>query len=160
MTAPSHAYELRSPGSADEWGRYHAIRRRVLFEARGQAYDAEHADERRPGNHPKLLICAGDAVGVVRIDVARPRAILRRVAVREDVQRKGHGRALLTLAEQFARTQECTDLSASVDPDAVAFYEKCGFTIIGTGALAGHATQMAKSISVTNLRDGAQRSIR
>jgi hypothetical protein len=38
MTAPFHAYELRSPGSADEWGRYHAIRRRVLFEARGQAY--------------------------------------------------------------------------------------------------------------------------
>ena len=155
MTAPSHTHELRSPESADEWERYHAIRRRVLFEARGQAYDAEHPDERRPGSYPKLLIYDGDAVGVVRIDVARPGAILRRVAVREDVQRKGHGRALLALAEQFARTQGCSELRASVDPDAVAFYEKCGFSIIGTGALPGHAAHMAKPISVANLRNGA-----
>jgi GNAT superfamily N-acetyltransferase len=155
MTAPSHLYELRSPESPDQWGRYHAIRRRVLFEARGYAYDAEHPDERRPGNHPKLLIYAGDPVGVVRIDLAPPGAILRRVAVREDVQRKGHGRALLALAEQFARNQGCTELRSSVDPGAVAFYEKCGFTIIGTGALPVHATQMAKPISIATLRDGA-----
>jgi N-acetylglutamate synthase-like GNAT family acetyltransferase len=67
------------------------------------------------------------AVGVIRIDIVGKQAIFRRVAVREDVQRSGHGRVLLALAEEFAREKDCDYLYSFVSPDAVEFYEKCGF---------------------------------
>jgi GNAT superfamily N-acetyltransferase len=148
MTHPN-PYELRSPTTAEDWERYHAIRRRVLFEARGRGhlYNAHHPDERRPENHPKLLLHTGDTIGVVRIDLTPPRAIFRRVAVREDVQRRGHGRALLALAEEFARAHGCSEVMSFVDPDAVGFYAKCGFAVIGADAHRGATVPMAKQLS-------------
>ena len=109
---------------------YHDIRRQVLFEARGRSdYDETGPDEKAPGNHPKLLLWRGDPVGVVRVDLEGATAIFRRVAIRSDVQRRGHGRAMLTLAEEFARDNRCVRLTSFVAPDAVGFYERCGFTV-------------------------------
>ncbi len=124
-------YELVTPTTVDQWDAYHRIRREVLFEARGQfdVYDANHPDERARNNHPKLLMHAGDAVGVVQIDIDHEVAALRRVAVRADVQHGGHGRMLLTLAEQFAHVHGCSRLVSFVAVDAVGFYQKCGFVI-------------------------------
>ena len=48
-------YEFSSPVEAGEWRAYHDIRRRVLFEARGEPYDENHPDEHASGNYPKLL---------------------------------------------------------------------------------------------------------
>jgi len=129
-------YELVSPTDARTWRSYHDIRRDVLFETRGRAtaYDENHPDERAPGNHPKLLLYRGDPVGVIRIDVASPRALLRRVAIRADVQRSGHGRVLLSLAERFAAEHGCRQLESHVASDAVGFYQKCGFVIDGNKA--------------------------
>jgi N-acetylglutamate synthase-like GNAT family acetyltransferase len=124
-------YSLVSPVEAHEWRAYHDIRRRVLFEARGLfgVYDENRPDERVVGNHPKLLRHHDDVVGVVRIDVAGTVAMIRRVAIRADVQRHGHGRVLLALVEEFARGQGCERLASRVATDAVGFYRKCGFSI-------------------------------
>lgn len=131
-------HELITPTSGVEWRAYHDIRRQVLFEARGQfgVYEEDRPDERAPGNHPKLLLYRGEPVGVVRIDVDGVTAICRRVAIRSDVQRLGHGRTLLALAEQFAREAGCAELTSHAAADAVGFYERCGFTMRGpsTGA--------------------------
>jgi GNAT superfamily N-acetyltransferase len=67
-------------------------------------------------------------VGVIRIDIDGPVATFRRVAVRDDVQRRGHGRRLLEAAERFARRKGCTRIESHVAPDAARFYERCGFT--------------------------------
>jgi GNAT superfamily N-acetyltransferase len=127
------AYRLLSPTAAAEWSAYHAIRRQVLFEARGRfgVYDETHPDERAFGNHPKLLLFEGEPVGVVRIDIVGSRATFRRVAVRSQAQRSGHGRMLLLLAEDFARAQHCHDVDSHVAADAIEFWRKCGFTVVG-----------------------------
>jgi len=124
-------HELITPIAPAEWRAYHDVRRRVLFEARGQfgVYDENHSDERSPGHHPKLLLYRRDPVGVVRVDIEATRAIFRRVAVRADVQRLGHGRVLLMLAQRFAEESGCVTLVSYVTPDAVDFYHRCGFTI-------------------------------
>ena len=124
------AEDFRPPTTDAEWASYHAIRRRVLFELRGNtaAYDAHHPDDHRTGRHPFLLWAEGVPVGVIRVDVDGPVATFRRVAVRDDVQRRGHGRRLLEAAERFARRQGCTRIDSHVAPDAVRFYERCGFT--------------------------------
>jgi GNAT superfamily N-acetyltransferase len=123
-------YELRTPRSDAEWDAYHRIRRTVLFERRGLVgvYDASHPDETRPGNYPWLLLYKHEPVGTVRVDVSGSEAIFRRVAVREDVQGRGHGRAMLVLAESFAKEHGASRIGANVDPDAVGFYERCGFS--------------------------------
>jgi hypothetical protein len=49
--------ELRSLSSPDDWAANHPIRRRVLFESGLlNVYDPDHPDERRPGNHPRVLV--------------------------------------------------------------------------------------------------------
>jgi GNAT superfamily N-acetyltransferase len=127
-------YELRMPTGEAEWRAYHDIRRVVLFEARGQfgVYQEDRPDERAPGNHPQLFLYRGEPVGVVRIDVNGETAVCRRVAIRSDLQRVGHGRVLLSLVQQFARDHGCARLASYVARDAVGFYERCGFTVDDT----------------------------
>ena len=124
---PDH--ELISPRDAAMWAAYHDIRRRVLFEARGRfgVYVENHPDEVRLDFHPKVLLWRGTPIGVVRIDLTGSVAIFRRVAIREDLQRQGHGRAMFRLGEDFARVHGCRELQSHFAPDAVEFYRKQGF---------------------------------
>src|SRR5262245_12514182 len=129
--------KLRTPATDEDWRAYHAIRRRILFELRGNgdAYDAAHPDEHRPGNYPFLLWDGDVPIGVIRIDIDGARATFRRVAIREDRQRCGYGRRLLQAAEQFARRQLCMRIESYVDSGAIQFYERCGFVRVSEAAL-------------------------
>jgi GNAT superfamily N-acetyltransferase len=122
-------HELKTPQSDEEWRVFHAIRRKVLFENRGktEAYIENHPDDLKPGNHPLVLVYRGDVIGVLRIDVHGSVAWLRRVAIREDLQRAGHGRILLRLAEHFAKTEGCDEMRSNAAVEAVGFYERCGY---------------------------------
>jgi GNAT superfamily N-acetyltransferase len=122
-------HDLRPPVGEVEWAAYHRIRRQVLFEHRGRGaeYDAAHPDEFRTGHHPLILWHGDEAVGVIRVDIDASVAVFRRVAIREDVQRRGYGRLLLARAERFARANGCVRAESHVDADAVGFYERCGF---------------------------------
>jgi GNAT superfamily N-acetyltransferase len=124
--------ELIPPQSAADWGAYHDIRRRILFENRGEhgVYDPNRPDERAPGHFPRLLVRAFAYVGVVRVDIAGGTAYLRRVAIDEPYQRQGLGRTLLALAEELARAQSATRVESSVAPDAMPFYLKCGYRLV------------------------------
>jgi len=123
-------HELRTPRDAEEWREFHAIRRKVLFENRGKSetYNENHPDDSQAGNHPLVLLYRGDVVGVVRVDVVENVAWLRRVAIRDDLQRNGHGRVLLRLAEDVARSEGCDELWSNAAVEAVDFYERCGYT--------------------------------
>jgi GNAT superfamily N-acetyltransferase len=141
-------YDLRAPTTDAEWAAYHEIRQRVLFELRGRAaaYDPAHPDEFRPGHYPLVLYSEDRPLAVIRIDVDGETATFRRVAVREDAQRRGHGRHLLAEAERFARDRGCRRVLSHVDAGAIAFYEKCGFIVAGDADLRGKAVLMMKSL--------------
>jgi GNAT superfamily N-acetyltransferase len=132
-----------------EWAAYHSIREQVLWVARGRigVYDRAHPDESAGGHHPLLLIANGEPVGVARVDIADGVAVLRRVAIRSDVQRQGHGRALLALAETFARDRGCTLATANVARDAVEFYVKTGFQPSGSALASGSVHMTKRSVS-------------
>ena len=121
--------ELRAPATDEEWRAYHEIRRHVLFERRGRgdAYDANHPDERRLGNHPRVFWHDGEPIGAIRVDVDGQTAIFRLVAIREDRQRRGLGGRMLQHAEQFASSRGCLRADSHVFVGAVGFYERCGF---------------------------------
>jgi GNAT superfamily N-acetyltransferase len=123
-------HDLRTPRDDEEWRAFHAIRRKVLFENRGkiEAYDENHPDDRKIGNHPLVLVYGGAIIGVLRIDISGRLALLRRVAIRDDLQLLGHGRVLLRLAEEFAKAEGCDEMRSNAAVEAVEFYERCGYT--------------------------------
>ncbi len=126
----STEYELRAPANADEWHALHAIRRKVLFENRGKfgTYIENHPDDFKAGHHPLVLLYKGVVIGVVRVEIVGTTAWLRRVAIREDLQRMGHGRVLLRLAEAFAKGEGCDEMLSNAAVEAVEFYQRCGYT--------------------------------
>src|SRR5688572_15755468 len=102
-------HELRPPASDVEWQALHSIRRKVLFENRGklETYIENHPDDFKSGHHPLVLLYRGEVIGVVRVEACEKVAWFRRIAIREDLQRLGHGRVLLRLAEAFAKSRGC-----------------------------------------------------
>ena len=139
---------LISPRTHDEWLAYHTIRRTVLFENRGEVgvYIENHPDEFERGHHPMILVHNGLTIGVIRVDLAKPVAWFCRVAIREDLQRCGHGRALLRLAECFAQRQGCNEIRSNVAADAVGFYERCGYSRNTLTASDASAVPMTKRV--------------
>ena len=139
---------LRQPLTESEWNTYHELRRTILFERRGRfgVYDAAHADEHAPGNHPFLFWCDGHPAGTIRIDITSAEAIFRLVTIREDHQRRGLGRRMLSLAERFARSKQRALVHSHVNRSAIGFYERCGF--VRNGPDDGGATVlMAKTLA-------------
>jgi GNAT superfamily N-acetyltransferase len=142
-------YELRPPATDEEWRAFHAIRRKVLFENRGkgESYIENHPDDAKPGNHPLVLLYKGDIIGVMRLDVVEAEAWLRRVAIREDLQRVGHGRVLLRLAEAFAKAQACNEIRTNAAVESVGFYERCGYLADVAASSPPNSVRMWKRLS-------------
>jgi GNAT superfamily N-acetyltransferase len=125
----------------------------VLFIDRGETelvYDRDHPDDREPRNHPLLLTCDGDPVGALRVDLVEERdvAIMRMVAVASGAQRRGHGRKMLALAEDFARARGCSTVATFAADDAVGFYARCGYRleVWDPEQAYGGGVQMAKPL--------------
>jgi N-acetylglutamate synthase-like GNAT family acetyltransferase len=148
------AYELVKVTTESDWRDYHSLRREVLWEARGRSrYNDRHADEYVPTNHPLLLRLDGRSIGTTRLDdFGDGRGVVRLVAIAIDVQRRGHGRALSALVENYARRLGLKTLLVNADPEAVGFYEKTGWKacIWDEAELTGIASdckQMSKALS-------------
>jgi N-acetylglutamate synthase-like GNAT family acetyltransferase len=77
---------------------------------------------------------------------------VRLVAIATDVQRRGHGRVLSALVENYARSLGLRILLVNAAPEAVGYYEKMGWRAHSwdeaelTGIAAG-SKQMIKAIS-------------
>jgi GNAT superfamily N-acetyltransferase len=142
-------YELRAPGSNEEWLAFHAIRRQVLFENRGkvETYVENHPDDFKPGHHPLIFLYQGLVIGVIRVEVCDSVAWFRRVAIREDLQRLGHGRVLLRLADAFAKAQGCNEVRSNAAVEAVGFYDRCGYTRDLSATAAPNSVRIWKSLS-------------
>ena len=130
MDHPLERYTLRPARSPQEWSAYHAIRRDAIFAALlpGQAYDEHDPDEFERGHRPHVLVRDGEVIGTVRIDlIGDTQAGLRLIAIRRDLQRQGHGRILLRLAEQAARAFGRIEIVINAHPTSLTFYLANGY---------------------------------
>jgi len=130
MDHPLERYTLRPARSPQEWSTYHAIRRDAIFAALlpGQAYDEHDPNEFEHGHRPHVLVRDGEVIGTVRIDlIGDTQAGLRLIAIRRDLQRQGHGRILLRLAEQAARAFGRIEIVINAHPTSLTFYLANGY---------------------------------
>jgi GNAT superfamily N-acetyltransferase len=125
-TGMNGSYRLSRPASAEEWAAYHAIRRRVAFEAGEDIED--DPEERAQGHFPLLLKLGAAPIGTIRIDsLNNGDAALRLVAIDPARQGEGHGRILLREAEEFARDIGCSRAVVYATPEAAGFYAAAGY---------------------------------
>ncbi len=119
-------YRLSRPVSDEEWTAYHAIRRRVAFEAGEEVED--DPEERAEGHFPLLFKLGAAPIGTIRIDsLNNGDAALRLVAIDPARQGEGHGRVLLREAEGFARDIGCRRVVVYATPEAAGFYAAAGY---------------------------------
>jgi GNAT superfamily N-acetyltransferase len=146
-------YELRAPRIPSEWEAYHHIRRSELFDRRGRGpqYNEHHPDEAASGNYPLLLFRDSVPIGAIRVDTGQPLVLFRMVSVRRDIQGSGAGRAMLHLAEVFARNAGAERVGLYSAPEAVGFYERCGFNRMPDVEPIGDSIPMGKSIVTESL---------
>ena len=92
-------------------------------------------DEELEGEKENMLIGAfeeDDLLGCCMLVEESPKAVrLRQMAVLNDLQGKGIGRALMTFAENLARDRGYRTLSMHARKHAVGFYEKMGYVAVG-----------------------------
>jgi N-acetylglutamate synthase-like GNAT family acetyltransferase len=136
-------YELVKVATEHDWEEYHALRRRVLWGARGRSdYDPTRPAERAATNHPLLLKLDGRPIGTTRLDdLGDGRGVVRLVAIASDVQRQGHGRSLSGLVERYAQQLGLHTLLVNADPAQLATTKKsAGETALGMkrSLLASH----------------------
>ena len=130
MTDTSARHALRPVRSPQDWSAYHAIRRDAIFAVLlpDQAYDEHDRDEFQPGHLPHVLLCDGEVIGTVRIDlIDGTQAGLRLIGIRPDRQRRGHGAALLRLAEQAIRARGRSEVVINAHPTSLPFYLANGY---------------------------------
>jgi N-acetylglutamate synthase-like GNAT family acetyltransferase len=147
------SYELVKVKTESDWREYHALRRHVLWEARGRSgYDDTRPAEYIAANTPLLLKLNGRPIGTTRLDdLGGHRGVVRLVAIATDLQRQGHGRVLSELVEGYARRLGLNTLFVNAAPDAVGYYEKMGWDNYVwdetelTG-IASDCTQMTKAL--------------
>lgn len=125
-------YELRTASSDTDLRAYHAIRRSVLFDARGRTgYDENYPDETNPTNRRLLLLFRGSPVCAFRLDrTTRDIGTIRLMAVAQHEQRKGHGRAALALLTELTRQLAFKAVEVGSASDAVGFYLRSGFKMV------------------------------
>lgn len=143
-------YELKRVMSPEDLAAMHRLRRDVLFAARGRAhiYDDEHPDDAVLNHIKFLLVVDGEPVGTTRLDLKGERAAVRLVAIAADRQRRGHGRAMEDLVTRHAYKLGITTLLVNSAPDAVGFYEKCGWQrgVWDAAELAGIASDCVQMV--------------
>ena len=119
----------------------HVAWRPDIYEMVEELYSEERF--RQAGEEKQLYVAklSGTVVGYTLLlvrDVAHPGTVKRRVmrideiCVEESCRGQGIGREMMTDIRALARAFGCRDLQLGVYPQndaAVAFYQKCGFTI-------------------------------
>lgn len=123
-------YKFQKPNNPEEWNTYHDLRQKILFENRNDYYyDRNHPDEHLKNNYPFILYLDNKPFGVIRIDLKRDFAILRRTAIDENEQGKGHGKVMIEYSEKFIKKHKIKRAIVYSSKDAVGFYEKCGYLV-------------------------------
>lgn len=144
---------IRITDKNGEWRDYHAIRRSVLWEARGDfSYNDHHPDDTNAANHALLLIRNGRAAGTTRLDdFGDGSGAVRLVAIATDLQKRGLGRELAGHTDDYARELGLHTLYVNAAPEAVGYYEKMGWSFFTWDAseltgIAADCMQMRKPL--------------
>lgn len=118
---------ISSPVTENDFKAYYKLRWRILR----QPWQQPEGSERDSGDIHALHYMVkinNEVAGVARLHLNAPlQAQLRYMAVSEQYQNKGIGKALLTHIEQEAKKNGAHELILQARENAVEFYKQCGY---------------------------------
>ncbi|MBB3656653.1 N-acetylglutamate synthase-like GNAT family acetyltransferase [Rhizobium sp. BK650] len=122
------SYALTLIESANDAAAYHEIRHHVLFGG-SEEYIRNGPEEVKAENLSLLLKFEGTPIGTVRLDQKGDnKAIVRLVAIVSNLQRQGHGTALMDQVARLALSLGIKELLVNARPSASGFYLRLGYS--------------------------------
>ncbi len=123
--------QIREPRTKNEFQKYYDFRWRTLRKPWKQPKGSEK--DELEGQSIHLMACErGELIGVGRVHFNSPKeAQIRYMVVGEGYQRKGIGTAILKELEKRAKEKGAHYIVLNARKNAVDFYKKHGYRIIG-----------------------------
>ena len=107
------------------------LRDEILRRPLGLSFTQEEL-EKEQGNLMMAALDDGKMLGCCMLVEEAPKTVrLRQMAVRNDLQGKGVGKALIQFAENLARDQGYEKITMHARKNAIGFYEKMGYRVSG-----------------------------
>lgn len=123
--------EIRAPKSPEEWEEYYDLRYRILREPLGQPRGSERNDADLTGIHFALFE-EDRILAIARLDSNEDAFTMqvRFVAVEENQQGKGLGKAIMLATHEAAKQLGMNRIMLHARENAVEFYYSLGYTML------------------------------
>lgn len=129
-------YQVVTPQTEAELEAYYQLRWQLLRKPWQQPRGSERDEFDEYAHHRMMVDSQGKLVAVGRLYVSGDEAQIRFMAVDADNRDHGLGTRMVQALEQVARQQGVRRLVMNAREEAVSFYSRCGFTVVGEGPIS------------------------
>jgi len=127
-------YSIKSPQTDIEFQQYYELRWRILRAPWQQPRGSERDEYETMAIHAIATDNSKNVIGVARLhQTDNTSAQIRYMAVDDDLQKSGVGKALLHYLEEQARALGVRQINLNARENCVGFYIKQGYHITGPG---------------------------
>ena len=128
--------KMFEPKSEDDLKKYYSLRFEILRKPWNQPESTTKDEWEKNSIHVLMTDEKNKAVAVGRLQLnSATEGQIRSMAVRNDLQGKGLGSIMIRFIEQKATDNKLNEIILDARENAVAFYEKHGYRIIGDSYL-------------------------
>jgi ribosomal protein S18 acetylase RimI-like enzyme len=121
---------IRSPQSETEWTAYFQLRYAILRAPWGQVIGSEQTADEAQHQHFAYFDNANELLGVGRLDLVDPLTTqIRFMAVADQQQGKGIGKALMDEMESVSKEKGIQKIILHAREIALPFYQKLGYQL-------------------------------
>lgn len=140
-------YEILEPRTEDEIEKYFNLRFEILRKPWNQPFSSTKDAWEDQSIHVLMLDEKNEAVACGRLQInSKYDGQIRSMAVREDIQGKGLGKKIIEYIEKKADELNLKTITLDARSNAVKFYERCGYTVVGESYLLFGVIQHYKMV--------------
>ena len=124
-------YKIKEPASEEEFKHYYHLRWLLLRAPWNQAEGSEVDAIEDQCFHVMAVDEINNVIAVARLQFnSNTEAQIRYMAVIREHERKGIGRELIKVMEQYAQKSSCKKIVLHAREPAIGFYQKLGYKVI------------------------------
>lgn len=129
-------YIILEPGTEDELEKYFNLRYEILRKPWNQPMSSTKDEWEGQSIHVLMVDDHNEAIACGRLQLnSKEEGQIRSMAVREDMQGKGFGKQVIEYIEAKAKDLKLKNIMLDARINAVKFYERNGYTVVGESYL-------------------------
>lgn len=124
------------PKTPEELEKYFSLRYEILRKPWNQPVSSTKDEWEDKSIHVLMLDENNKALACGRLQInSKTEGQIRSMAVRDDMQGKGYGKKIIDYIENKAHRLKLKMITLDARINAVKFYERCGYTVVGESYL-------------------------